>query len=75
MIMIDVEKFKELLDKLEKTPTSDYWIDCYYKGVNAGIIYGDGDLYKIEVENRWDGVLVHTTTIGMLVDEAYIGSI
>lgn len=69
-------KFMKILNQLKKcSPISDYHIELYYEGNNVGCIYGKGNLYEIEVEERHGYLLVYTDTFGILVDDAELRSI
>lgn len=70
------EQFLEALEELKsKNGDTDYRLDLRYKGVSYGVIYADGNLDDIEVDERYGYVLVYTNDIGMLVDDAEVLSI
>lgn len=68
------KKFYKLLEEL-KSSNSDYYMSLYYKGAEVAIIYYDGYLESIGVNDKDDHILVYNDTFGILVDDAEVNSI
>ena len=70
------KEFKKKLKELKNSkPRSEHRLELFYKGNNVGCIYGDGNLYEIEINDWGTHLLVYTDTFGLLIDDAELRGI
>ena len=73
---IQEKKFRKTFNELKsKNGNTEYYMTLFHKGVEVGVIYANGTLDLVNIEERGDHLLICDDNFGIFVDCAEVRSI